>query len=138
MAQFGVAALPGVSSHWRSQPIKDDPVLQSNARGTISFASSGPNTRTAQLFLNFVDNKYLDREGFTPIGRVIEGMERVVDHLFHHYGEGGRGDGTDGKGPNQGRINTEGKAYLDKVFPKLSYIKYATVLESYLPPQTKP
>lgn len=133
MAQFGIAALPSVGSYWRTRPIKDDPVIQSNSRGTISFATSGPNTRTSQLFINFVDNKYLDKEGFTPIGRVIEGMEDVVDQIYHHYGEGGGGDGTDGKGPNQGRINLEGKKYLDKIFPKLSYIKYATVLDNYVP-----
>lgn len=133
MAQFGIAALPSVSSYWRSRSFKDDPVIQSNARGTISFATSGPNTRTSQLFINFVNNKYLDKEGFTPIGRVVEGMESVIDHLYHGYGEGGRGDGSDGKGPSQGRANMEGKKYFDKVFPKLSYIKYATVLEDYVP-----
>jgi peptidyl-prolyl cis-trans isomerase A (cyclophilin A) len=123
-----------MSSHWRPRSIKDDPVLQSNVRGTISFATSGPNTRTSQLFLNLANNKYLDKEGFTPIGRVVEGMEGVVDHLYHLYGEGGLGDGSDGKGPNQGRLNSAGKAYLDQVFPKLSFIKYATVLEDYVPP----
>lgn len=75
----------------------------------------------------------LIKQGFTPIGRVIEGMETVVDHLYYHYGEGGQGDGADGKGPSQGRLNLEGKKYLDKTFPKLSYIKYATVLEGYHP-----
>jgi peptidyl-prolyl cis-trans isomerase A (cyclophilin A) len=133
MAQFGIAAVPSASSYWRSRSIKDDPVLQSNSRGTISFATSGPNSRTSQLFINFGNNKYLDKEGFTPIGRVVEGLETVIDQIYHRYGEGGRGDGSDGKGPSQGRANMEGKKYLDQVFPKLSYIKYATVLEDYVP-----
>jgi len=72
-------------------------------------------------FINFGNNAFLDKEGFAPIGRVVLGME-VVDALFDGYGEGGKGDGSDGRGPSQGRLSNEGNAYLDKVFPKLSYI----------------
>lgn len=133
MAQFGISSIPSVSSYWRTRPIQDDPVLQSNSRGTITFATGGKNTRTSQLFINYVDNKYLDKEGFTPIGRIVEGMDTVIDNIYYGYGEGGRGDGSDGKGPSQGRINQEGKKYLDKLFPKLSYIKFATVLDNYIP-----
>jgi len=130
MAQFGIASTPERSTFWRQKPIPDDPVTGTNVRGTVSFAMAGPNTRTSQIFINYGDNSRLDREGFAPFGRVIEGME-VVDRLFHRYGEGGRGDGSDGKGPAQGRINRSGQQYLDKYFPKLSYIRFAKVMEGY-------
>ncbi len=121
MAQFGIHANPEVTKEWRGRAIKDDPPLQSNKRGTLSFACSGKHTRVSQLFFNFGDNSYLDKQGFAPIGKVVRGMEHI-DALYSGYGEGGNGDGTDGKGPGQGRINNRGNAYLKEVFPKLSYI----------------
>ncbi len=127
MAQFGINADPAVNNQWRPRVMKDDPVTQSNTRGTISFACSGKNTRVSQLFINFVNNKYLDKQGFAPIGRVVSGME-WVDLLYNGYGEGGNGDGTDGKGPGQGRINNKGNVYLKAVFPKLSYIVSTKVI----------
>jgi peptidyl-prolyl cis-trans isomerase A (cyclophilin A) len=108
--------------------LKDDPVVHSNRRGTLTYATSGPDTRTTQFFLNTgQQNGFLDKEGFAPIGHVMSGME-VVDQVYMGYGEGGRGDGTDNKGPNQGRIVKEGNEYLDRLFPKLSYIISANFL----------
>jgi peptidyl-prolyl cis-trans isomerase A (cyclophilin A) len=111
MAQFGIHGDPKVSATWRQERIQDDPVKQSNKRGYISYAMAGPNTRTTQLFINYGDNSRLDQMGFAPLGRVIEGME-VVDKLYSGYGEGA----PQGKGPNQGRIQTEGNDYLIKNF----------------------
>ena len=128
MAQFGIASSPKVSAYWRSQVLPDDPVKASNTRGTISFAMAGKNTRTSQVFINFGDNSRLDSEGFAPFGRVVEGMDEVIDQLFNKYGEGGKGDGTDGRGPNQGKIHQHGKTYLDKYFPNLSFIRFAAVI----------
>lgn len=127
MAQTGISGDPAVRHTWRRKIIQDDPVAQSNKRGTVSFAMSGKNTRTTQIFFNTVDNKFLDKQGFAPFARIESGLE-VIDGLYNKYGEGGRGDGSDGKGPSQGRINQEGNSYLDKVFPKLSYIVSAQVL----------
>jgi cyclophilin family peptidyl-prolyl cis-trans isomerase len=121
MAQWGIGATPTKHREWSRKAIKDDAVKMSNSRGTITFATSGKDSRTTQLFVNFVDNKFLDKEGFAPVGRVIKGLD-VIDSLYAGYGEGGKGDGLDGKGPSQGRIVSEGNAYLDSVFPKLSYI----------------
>jgi cyclophilin family peptidyl-prolyl cis-trans isomerase len=122
MVQFGINADPKLSAVWRNANIKDDPVRQSNKRGLITFATAGPNTRTTQVFINFGDNKGLDSQGFAPFGLVVSGMN-VVDALFSGYGEGAPG----GQGPEQGRIQREGNAYLTKDFAKLDYIKKATI-----------
>ena len=93
MCQFGVHGDPAVAAKWREASLTDDPVKGSNTRGTISFATAGPNTRTTQLFINFGNNGNLDSMGFSPFGKVIEGMD-VVDKINGEYGEGaprGRG-----------------------------------------------
>ena len=123
MCQFGIHGDPKVSKSWRDANISDDPVKGSNTRGTITFATAGPNTRTTQMFINFEDNTRLDGMGFSPFGKVTEGMD-VVDKINGEYGEGAPG----GRGPDQGRIQEEGNAYLKKDFPNLDYIKSATVL----------
>ncbi|SRR5579883_2331119 len=122
MVQFGINGDPKISAQWRSARIPDDPVRQSNQRGMVTFATAGPNTRTTQVFINFGDNRRLDSQGFAPFGKVVSGME-VVDALYGGYGEGAPA----GQGPEQGRIQSEGNAYLSKDFAKLDYIKKATV-----------
>ena len=101
--------------------IDDDPVAQSNARGTLSFAAAGKNTRTTQFFINLTDNPQLDAMGFAPIGRVRE-LEILAQKLYAGYGEGAPG----GRGPAQARIQREGNAYLTAGFPELDYVKRAT------------
>ena len=122
MVQFGIHGNPGIQGAWRNAQIKDDPVKQSNKRGFLTFATAGPNTRTTQLFINFGDNAGLDKQGFTPFAQVVSGMD-VVDKIYSGYGEGA----PRGKGPDQGRMQTEGNAYLNKDFPQLDYIKSATI-----------
>jgi len=117
MCQFGINGDPAVSAKWREASIQDDPVKSSNARGTITFATAGPNTRTTQLFINFGNNAGLDGQGFSPFGKVTDGMD-VVDKINSESGER----------PNQGRIQMEGNAYLKKDFPNLDYIKSATIV----------
>jgi len=123
MAQFGIHGDPAVSAKWREANIPDDAVKGSNTRGTITFATAGPNTRTTQLFINFHDNVGLDGQGFSPFGKVIEGMD-VVDKLNGEYGDGAPW----GRGPDQGRVQMQGNEYLKKDFPNLDYIKSAAVL----------
>jgi peptidyl-prolyl cis-trans isomerase A (cyclophilin A) len=123
MAQFGISGDPALNTVWREAKIADDPVKQSNKRGYVTYAMAGPNTRTTQLFINFADrNSMLDNQGFSPFGRVIEGMD-VVDKLYNGYGEGA----PRGKGPDQMRLQTEGNAYLVKDFPNLDYVKTARI-----------
>ena len=94
----------------------------------VSFATSGADSRTTQMFINFSDNSNLDGMGFTPFARVIEGMDSCVDKLYSGYGEGGAGDGKDGRGPSQGRLQSEGNKYLKRTFPKMSYITSVRVV----------
>lgn len=124
MVQFGINSDPTVSAAWRNARIGVDPVKQSNKPMFISFAMGGtPDTRTTQVFINFRDNgASLDKLGFAPFGEVIEGAD-VVNKIYTGYGEGA----PRGKGPEQGRVQAEGNAYLNKDFPKLDFIKKATI-----------
>jgi peptidyl-prolyl cis-trans isomerase A (cyclophilin A) len=125
MAQFGIHGDPKVSAKWREAGFKDDPVKGSNKRGTVTFATAGPNTRTTQLFVNYADNVRLDGMGFSPFGKVVEGMD-VVDKINGEYGDGA----PYGRGPDQGRIQAQGNAYLKTAFPNLDYIKSAKLLDA--------
>ncbi len=123
MVQFGINGDPAVSAAWRNARIPVDQVKESNKRGFITYAMSGsPDTRTTQVFINFQDNSSLDGQGFAPFGEVVSGMA-VVDKIHSGYGEGA----PRGKGPEQGRIQTEGNAYLTTGFSNLDYIKKATI-----------
>jgi peptidyl-prolyl cis-trans isomerase A (cyclophilin A) len=123
VAQFGIPARPDVAAAWDHAYIVDDRVTQSNKRGTLTFATAGPNTRTTQIFINFSDNAALDSQGFAPFGVVTDGMETAVDKFFAGYGES----------PDQGRITAFGKAYLDKSFPNLDRIVSAVIMPADAP-----
>jgi peptidyl-prolyl cis-trans isomerase A (cyclophilin A) len=125
MVQFGIHGSPAVSAKWRDANIPDDPAAgHSNMRGALTFATAGPNTRTTQLFINYGNNANLDNMGFTPFGQVTDGMN-VVDSLYKGYGEGA----PQGNGPDQGRLQGEGNAYLKQAFPLLDYIKTARLAQ---------
>jgi peptidyl-prolyl cis-trans isomerase A (cyclophilin A) len=117
MVQWGMHGNPAVNKAWSSTTLKDDPVKQSNKEGYVSFAAKPtPNSRTTQVFINFVDNVRLDKSGFAPFGRVVKGMD-VVNKINAQYREQ----------PQQGEIEAQGNAYLNKEFAKLDYIKTATI-----------
>jgi len=120
MAQFGVSGDPAVNAAWEKARLTDDPPnMQHNVRGMLTYGTTGqPNSRGTQLFINYKDNSYLDAQGFVPIGQVVEGME-AADMLNAEYGSAPQN--------NQQRIVTEGNKYLQANFPKLDYIKTATV-----------
>ncbi len=133
VVQFGISARPDVSRVWENAKITDDPVTQSNKRGTLTFATAGPNTRTTQVFISLGENSSLDGMGFSPFGKITSGME-VVDKLYSDYGDGP----PDGRGPDQNRIQREGKAYLEKGFPLLDVIKTAVIVPPAPVVQGKP
>lgn len=125
MVQFGINGDPRVNAAWQGARIPDDPVRQSNTRGMVTFATSGPDSRTTQVFINFKSNSFLDGQGFAPFGRVVEGLS-VVDSLYSGYGEGA----PSGHGPSQPRMQSEGSAYLRADFPKLDYVKTARLVKA--------
>ncbi len=118
VVQFGIAADPAKHKKW-NKAIKDDPVLRTNSTGTIAFATSGPNTRTSQLFVNLRSNQMLDSQGFAPFARVTEGMA-LIDGVWAGYGER----------PEQDKIERLGNKYLDAEFPKLDFVKKAVIVET--------
>jgi peptidyl-prolyl cis-trans isomerase A (cyclophilin A) len=120
VVQFGINGNPAVSSAWKHADIKDDPVTQTNKRGTVTFATAGPNTRTTQVFINLKDNGRLDGMGFSPFGVVEGGGMNVVEMMYEGYG--------DSAGPDQDQLEKQGDPYLKKGWPKLDYVKSATLV----------
>ena len=114
--QFGLAADPEMTKKWDKQ-IPDDPVTHTNRTGSLSFATAGPNTRTAQVFINLRTNQGLDDQGFAPFAQIVDGSQ-VVDKIYGGYGEQ----------PNQDAIQTQGNAYLLKNYPRLDYIRTAKLI----------
>ena len=129
MVQFGIHGDPNVSAQWRDRKIPDDPVTKSNKRGYITFATSGPDSRTSQVFVNYVDNPRLDGMGFAPFGEVVEGMD-VVDALNGEY---------DGEPSNyQPQIQQQGNPFLEQAFPNLDSVKTARIVTEEPTPAAAP
>jgi peptidyl-prolyl cis-trans isomerase A (cyclophilin A) len=123
MVQFGISGDPRLNRLWGGMNIPDDPVKQSNRKGAVTFATTGANGRSTQLFINLVDNKALDKQGFAPIGKVTAGMD-TVERFYNSYGEmPSRG----GHGPDPTKIEQQGNEYLENNFARLDYIRKATV-----------
>jgi peptidyl-prolyl cis-trans isomerase A (cyclophilin A) len=117
MVQFGMHGNPAVNKAWSTVPMQDEPTKQTNKKGYITFARTGaPNSRGTQVFINYKDNAFLDKQGFAPFGEVTKGLE-IAEKINASYGEK----------PEQGQITASGNAYLTKEFPKLDYIKTATI-----------
>lgn len=123
VVQFGVNGDPQTTRLWSSMSIPDDPVKESNRKWSITYARSGPQTRTTQVFINMRDNKALDAQGFAPFGRVVSGMD-VIGHLYSGYGE----MAPRGQGPDPTQIELQGNSYVENHFPRLDYIKRTTIL----------
>jgi peptidyl-prolyl cis-trans isomerase A (cyclophilin A) len=123
VVQFGINGDPKVNRLWANANLPDDPVKQHNVRGTISYATSGPNTRSTQVFINLKDNgASLDGSGFAPFGKVTTGMD-IVDSFYNSYGD----MPPRGQGPDPSQIEVQGNEYLTSRFPRLDYIKKAAI-----------
>jgi peptidyl-prolyl cis-trans isomerase A (cyclophilin A) len=118
VVQWGISGNPSVAQKWQNATIKDDPVNHSNDKGTITFATSGPNTRTTQLFVNLVPNPGLDTQGFSPFGTVTSGFS-VFNRLYSGYG-----DNFD-----QAALTQNGASWAHQNFPKLDWIKSARLVQ---------
>jgi len=118
VAQWGFSGDPALDSIWQDRPIADEPTVESNARGTVSFARAGPESRSYTLFINLVDNARLDDAvaggvaGYPPIGRIFNGLE-VVDGFYAAY--------TDNP-PGQDSISIQGNEYLRRRYSQLDSI----------------
>jgi len=113
MVQWGIPADPKVGAEWIKKKIQDDPVIKSNTRGMVSFAMAGPNTRTTQMFINYGNNAAkLDQKGFAPFAEVLGKGMKTVGKIHANYQER----------PKQDKIWHDGNKYLQKHFPKLSFI----------------
>ena len=116
VVQFGLSGQPALDSIWADLTIADDPVVESNTVGTVSFAMAGPGSRNTQLFINRQDNPIYDTccgGGFPPVGRVVSGME-VVDSFNNAYGET--------PVMYQDSIMSLGNDFLDQRYPQLDTI----------------
>lgn len=131
ITQWGVSGRADVNAVWYDRGMPDDPALASNVRGTIAYAFTGPGTRTTQVYVNMTDNVRLDAQGFAPFGRVVEGMDEVVDQIYSGYGESSGGGVRNG---DQSRIVAEGNTYLDAAFPALDRLVRATLRARTPPP----
>jgi peptidyl-prolyl cis-trans isomerase A (cyclophilin A) len=122
MVQFGINGNPDVTAAWEKVTLKDDPGgTQHNVRGYVTYGNTGrPNSRGTQVFINYKDNSFLDAQGFVPFGQVVEGMD-VADKLSDEYGSKPQ--------DAQGRISAEGNKFLIATFPKLDYVKTATIAQ---------
>ena len=123
VVQFGINGDPQTNAMWANAQIPDDPVKEHNVKGSVTFASLGPGTRTTQLFINLSDNrKSLDHAGFAPVGKVVAGMDSV-EFLYSAYGD----VQPRGQGPDPAKIQQQGNEYLESHFPRLDFIKRATI-----------
>jgi len=122
MIQFGIHGNPAISKQWAEAKIQDDPAVKgvSNTPGMLTFATAGPNTRTTQLFINLGNNARLDSQGFTPFGKIVEGMD-AFKKINTEYGENSPGV--------QGNFQAKGNAFISKRYPNLDYIKSAELLK---------
>lgn len=122
--QFGIAGSPALSQYWDARPIPDDPVVQSNVAGTLTFATGGPNTRTTQLFVNLANNSRLDAMGFAPFGALTQPASdlAVLSRLYAGYGEQ--------VSNAQGTILAKGNTWLKANYPLLNYLLTTEVVPS--------
>jgi peptidyl-prolyl cis-trans isomerase A (cyclophilin A) len=123
VVQFGINGDSSISQLWSNLTIPDDPVKQKNRRGMVTFAALGKDTRRTQVFINLKDNPSLNTQGFAPFGKVISGMDDVVDHLYSGYGD----MPPRGAGPDPTKIELQGNRYLEDKFPRLDDIKKAEI-----------
>jgi peptidyl-prolyl cis-trans isomerase A (cyclophilin A) len=124
VAQWGFSGDPALDSTWQEHTIDDEPTVQSNLRGTMSFARAGARSRSYTLFINLVDNARLDDAaaggvaGYPPIGNIINGLE-VVDGFYAAYTE---------DPPGQDSISMQGNEYLRRRYSQLDSIVGTSVI----------
>ncbi len=125
LVQFGISDDLEKNIFWFSKKLRDEPVLQLHKKGIVAFARKQANSRATQLFINLKDNTEFDTtvkegvKGYTPIGKVIKGMD-VLGKLNGQYGKKA--------GAMQDSIYRYGNSYLFENFPGLDMIISAKIL----------
>jgi hypothetical protein len=119
VVQFGISGDPSTNEKWAT-PIQDDPVAHSNLPGTITYATAGPDTRTTQLFINYINNSRLDELGFAPFGTVVSGMETALQIFNPTPGDSG--------GVNQTTFKAFGNGWIRQHYPKINFLTKATIV----------
>jgi cyclophilin family peptidyl-prolyl cis-trans isomerase len=117
--QFGISGIPHMNTKW-DKIIPDDPVLQSNLKGWVSYATAGPNTRTTQLFINFIDNPQLDARGFAPFAHVVSGLDTALS--VTNPTPGNR------NGIDQEAYSTKGNEWVRGAYPNVTFITKTQVI----------
>ncbi len=126
VAQFGIHNDSLTNQSWNGVGVEDEPNIVSNKKGTISFARSGPKTRTSQIFINLKDNSRLDGleysgvKGFPVVAKVISGMENV-EKFYDKYG--------DELGRKQDSIQTHGNKFIKNNYPEIDFIIKAYLIK---------
>lgn len=120
MVQVGMNGAPALHAKWSENTIDDDPVLESNLPGYVTFAKTGlPNSRSTQFFINYGNNASLDGQRFAPFGKVVAGMDIALS-IESKYREM----------PDQNEIRSAGNDYLKREFPDLDFIQKASVVQN--------
>jgi peptidyl-prolyl cis-trans isomerase A (cyclophilin A) len=131
VAQFGISAHPPVNAAWEKATIKDDPVIQKNMRGTLTFAkTAAPNSRTVEIFINLKDNPSLDAQGFAPFGVIEDKGINIVEMFYDQYG--------DAAGMDQEAMSRGGEQYIATKWPKLDTLKSVSLIAPAATTPAKP
>lgn len=119
IVQFGISGSPELNTKYGNTSILDDPVVASNTIGTLTYATAGPDTRTTQLFINFANNSFLDSQGFSPFGTVVNGLNTAIN-VFNPTPN--NSDGVD-----QGNYTQFGQSWIEQQYPGINSITGAKV-----------
>jgi homoserine O-acetyltransferase len=118
VAQFGVNWRDG-HIDWRDRNFNDDPSLFALDPGTLAFAkTSAPNSASTQVFINYGQNNRLAGDNFTTFGKITSGMDVITEFVAV---------GDPSMGLDQGRLWSNGEAYLESLAVKPTMIERARV-----------
>lgn len=127
LVQFGIGYTTDKElKAFAQSTIPDDPKqphLLPFKEGMMSFAGSGPNSRSSQMFIAYDRAGGLGQSPWeTPFGKVTSGLENVKN-FYKGYGD----MPPWGHGPEQGPIHNRGASYIESEFPLLDKFETCSV-----------
>eukprot|EP00578_Thalassiosira_sp_NH16_P014189 CAMPEP_0181109366 /NCGR_PEP_ID=MMETSP1071-20121207/18137_1 /TAXON_ID=35127 /ORGANISM="Thalassiosira sp., Strain NH16" /LENGTH=312 /DNA_ID=CAMNT_0023193055 /DNA_START=26 /DNA_END=964 /DNA_ORIENTATION=- len=134
LTQFGIGKDYEARMHWESHPIADDFLeVHDFEPGYVSFAGSGPDSRTTEVFIVMPETpqEQLDYFGTnsweTPFAVLQGDVGRSgLTRIYHKYGD----MPPWGEGPDSSRIyEVDGYDYLAEEFPKLDYMNRCYIVD---------